>query len=556
MNKNILGLLTAALLSSPMMAQTEVVAVDSTAAARMKSDLYFLASDAMKGRQPGRAEADVARNFIESRMIAYGIAPMGENGGYQQLFPVPEYAAVDSEKTELVLGKTAYKGHVDFYPTAQSSNGAVQGKTVYVQYGIEGEERNDYAGLNVDGKIAVMNVSSPDGVHPHSAFAAYHSVPERIKVAAGHGAAAVVLINPEETASDVVEFYKNIGDLGLPVVFVRNAELEQSLMGKSQKISLSVAQEEVHSDGYNVAGFIDNGAERTVILGAHYDHIGMGGENSLYKGPPAIHNGADDNASGTTLLLEMMRYYAAGNQKQYNYLILFFSAEEIGLVGSKYWAEHPTFDLEKCEYMINSDMVGRLRESRMQLSGTGTAKEWDKILEADLLGLSIKKDPAGVGPSDHTSFYYKKIPVLHLFTGTHDDYHKPADDADKILYDGMARQAAMVYSITLRTANYDGLTFQETSSSEQQSTPRFSVTLGVVPDYLFAGPGLRIDGATKGKPAAEGGLEAGDVILKIGEITIDDIYAYMRALGAFKKGDTTTLIYERDGEEITTEITF
>lgn len=556
MNKFTLSFLLLVAFKTLAVAQTEVIPVDPAAESRMKMDLFFLASDEMKGRQPGRPEADIARDMIKSRMVAYGIAPMGENGGYLQKFPVPEFANVDYDKTTLTVGKTAYTGHMDFYPVDLSSNGAVSGKTAYIQYGIKGEERNDYEGLDVDGKIVVMNVSSPDGIHPHSAYAAYHSVSDRVKVAMELGATGVLLINPEETASDATEFYKPIKALGVPVVFVRNAELVNSLMGKSQKVELSVAQTEVYSDGYNLAGFIDNGAAKTVILGAHYDHIGMGRENSLYKGPPAIHNGADDNGSGTTLLLEMMGYYAAGNQPHYNYLILFFSAEEIGLVGSKYWTAHPTFDLSKVEYMINSDMVGRLREDRLQLSGTGTAKEWDEVLAADILGLKIKKDPAGVGPSDHTSFYYKDLPVLHLFTGTHDDYHKPADDADKILYDGMARQAAMVYTITQRTSHYDGLTFQQTSSAEQQSTPRFTVTLGVIPDYLFSGPGLRIDGATKGKPGAEAGLQAGDVVMKIGQITIDDIYAYMRALGAHKKGDTTTLVYLRDGEEIETEVTF
>ncbi|MDC1333296.1 PDZ domain-containing protein, partial [Schleiferiaceae bacterium] len=159
-------------------------------------------------------------------------------------------------------------------------------------------------------------------------------------------------------------------------------------------------------------------------------------------------------------------------------------------------------------------------------------------------------------PSDQTSFYYKDLPVLHLFTGTHDDYHKPTDDADKINYKGMAKLASLIYTITARTAYYENVTFQKTTSSEQKTTPNFSVTLGVVPDYLFGGPGLRIDGATEGPPGANAGLKAGDVIMKIGAIAIDDIYAYMTALGAFKKGDTTALVYVRDGEEVETEITF
>ena len=533
------------------------VPLDLAAPQRMQRDLLFLASDSLKGRLPGTPEADVARDYIAERMVQNGIEP-ATSSGYFQEFPVPEFATVDYDKTGLVVGRKALVPHVDFYPVAYSANGLVEGKTVPVGYGIVKEDGSydDYAGKDVAGKIAVLNVSSPDGVHPHSAFAAYHSLVERIELAKEKGAAAVLLINPEETASDVPEFFKSVKSLGVPVLFVRSGEWEAKLAKKSRKVALQVEQKERYSTGYNIVGFIDNGKPQTVILGAHYDHIGMGRENSLYKGAPAIHNGADDNGSGTTLLLEMLRYYGARTETNYNYLILFFSAEESGLIGSKYFVEHAAPLLSNAAYMINMDMVGRLREYRIQLSGTGTAAEWDAVLEAPIHGLSIKKDPAGVGPSDHTSFYYKNMPVLHLFTGTHEDYHKPADDAEKVNYKGMARLASLVYTITARTAEYDRLTFQKTQSSEAKTTPRFSVTLGVVPDYLFAGPGLRIDGATDGRPGANAGLKGGDVITKIGPITIDDIYAYMNALGAFKKGDTTTLIYERDGEEITTEITF
>ena len=399
-------------------------------------------------------------------------------------------------------------------------------------------------------------MSSPDGVHPHSAYAAYHSVNQRLKLAKAKGAAAVLLINPEKTASDVPEFFKAINSIDIPVLFVRNEAAAEKLAKKSQKVSLAVSMKERYSTGYNLAGFVNNNKARTVVLGAHYDHIGMGGENSLYKGAPAIHNGADDNGSGTTLLLEAIRYYGKRQDTNYNYVILFFSAEESGLIGSKYFTEHPTFPLETVEYMINFDMVGRLRDNRLQVSGTGTAEQWDEILDAPIHDLDIKKDPAGVGPSDHTSFYYKNLPVLHLFTGTHEDYHKPADDADKVNYKGMATLASMVYTITARTSSYERLNFQKTTSAEQKTTPRFSVTLGVVPDYLFGGPGLKIDGATEGRPAANAGMKAGDIVLKIGDFTIDDIYAYMGALGAFKKGDTTTIVYKRGDEEIEAEITF
>lgn len=548
-------LLTTAL---PASVYAQEIPIDLSATKRMEQDLFFLSSDALKGRKPGTPEADVAREYIAGKMMAYGIEPMGENG-YFQKFPVPEYAAVDYDATTLSVGNAQLEGHVDFYPVSIScETGKAASKTVYVGYGITTEDGSydDFKGLDVNGAIAVMNVSSPDGIHPHSAYAAYHSLNERVASLVEKGAKGILLINPEGTASDTQEFFKSINASSLPVFFVRNEKWANKLMKRAQKTTMSVSMSERFSDGYNVIGYIHNNKRKTVVLGAHYDHLGMGGENSLYKGPAAIHNGADDNGSGTTLLLEAMRYYAQRQDTNYNYLIQFYSAEELGLIGSKYWANNPTFPLKEVEYMINSDMVGRLRDNRLQLSGTGTAVEWDEILDTPIHGLDIKKDPAGVGPSDQTSFYYKDLPVLHLFSGTHDDYHKPTDDADKINYKGMAKLASLIYTITARTAYYENVTFQKTTSSEQKTTPNFSVTLGVVPDYLFGGPGLRIDGATEGRPGANAGLKAGDVIMKIGAIAIDDIYAYMTALGALKKGDTTALVYVRDGEEVETEITF
>jgi hypothetical protein len=557
MNKFLtLALLLTTVLPASVCAQE--IPIDPSATKRMERDLFFLSSDALKGRKPGTPEADVARDYIVGKMLEYGIEPMGENG-YFQKFPVPEYAEVNYGFTKLWIGKTHLAGHEDFYPVSISATtGLVDEKTVYVGYGITTEDGtyDDFEGLELERKIAVMNVSSPDGIHPHSAYAAYHSLNERVANLIEKGASGVLLINPEGTASDTREFFKSINASAVPVFFVRNEKWAGKLMKRTQKVAMSVMMSERYSDGYNVVGYIHNNKRKTVVLGAHYDHLGMGGENSLYKGPATIHNGADDNGSGTALLLEVMRYYAQRKDTSYNYLIQFYSAEELGLIGSKYWTNHPTFPLRGIEYMINSDMVGRLRDNRLQLSGTGTAAEWDEILDTPIHGLDIKKDPAGVGPSDQTSFYYKDLPVLHLFTGTHNDYHKPTDDADKINYKGMAKLASLVYTITARSAHYERLSFQRTTSSEQKTTPNFSVTLGVIPDYLFGGPGLRIDGATEGRPGANAGLQSGDIILQIGDITIDDIYAYMTALGAFKKGDTTSISYSRDGDVIESEITF
>jgi hypothetical protein len=266
----------------------------------MEQDLFFLSSDALKGRKPGTPEADVAREYIAGKMMAYGIEPMGENG-YFQKFPVPEYAAVDYDATILSVGNAQLEGHVDFYPVSIScETGKAASKTVYVGYGITTEDGSydDFKDLDVNGAIAVMNVSSPDGIHPHSAYAAYHSLNERVASLVEKGAKGILLINPEGTASDTQEFFKSINASSLPVFFVRNEKWANKLMKRAQKTTMSVSISERFSDGYNVIGYIHNNKRKTVVLGAHYDHLGMGGENSLYKGPAAIHNGADDNGSG------------------------------------------------------------------------------------------------------------------------------------------------------------------------------------------------------------------------------------------------------------------
>ena len=255
------------------------VPIDLDATKRMQNDLFFVASDSLKGRKPGTVEADVARDMIAGRMLALGIEPMGENG-YFQKFPVPEYAAVDYHATALSVGRAQLYGHVDFYPVSISATaGSAEAKTLYVGYGITTEDGSydDFEGLDVDGAIAVMNVSSPDGIHPHSAYAAYHSLNQRVAKLVEKGVKAVLLINPDGTASDTQEFFKSINASTVPVFFLRNEDVANKLMKRIQKVTLSVSMSERFSDGYNVIGYIHNNKRKTVVLGAHYDPLGMGG---------------------------------------------------------------------------------------------------------------------------------------------------------------------------------------------------------------------------------------------------------------------------------------
>ncbi|MFN5712703.1 MAG: M20/M25/M40 family metallo-hydrolase [Bacteroidota bacterium] len=310
----------------------------------------------------------------------------------------------------------------------------------------------------------------------------------------------------------------------------------------------------------NVIGYLDNGAKHTIVIGAHYDHLGLGHDgNSLDANPKdKIHNGADDNASGTAGVIELARYYVSNNRKEsYNFLFICFSGEELGLYGSKQYCEHPVVPLMDVNMMINMDMIGRLEPTskKLMVYGVGTAPEFVNLIAGIKSEMTIMTDSAGVGPSDQTSFYLKDIPVLHFFTGQHSDYHKPSDDADKVNIDGEKMVLDFIVQTIAEVEKLPKLKFLKTRSSKTD-TPSFKVTLGIMPDYMFSGVGVHIDGVTEGKPAFKAGLQKGDVIVKLGEHSIKDMQAYMKALSMFKKGDTTTVKALRGNDLIEGEVTF
>ncbi len=307
--------------------------------------------------------------------------------------------------------------------------------------------------------------------------------------------------------------------------------------------------------GTNVIGYFDNQADKTVIIGAHYDHLGMGGAGSLYAEGNAVHNGADDNASGVGVMLklaEKLKDSISGS----NYLFIAFSGEEMGLLGSNYFSKNPTIDFEKANYMINMDMVGRLREDKtLSISGTGTASIWNQVLNSTNPGFKLVLSESGMGPSDHTSFYLQDIPVLHFFTGQHEDYHKPSDDSDKLNYEGMNMIGEYILEVISELDDADKLTFR-TTKNKSEDVPRFKVALGVMPDYLFDGKGMRIDGVTEDRPAAVAGLQKGDIVIQLGDSVVVDMMSYMRALSIFEEGNSTKVVVDRNGEKVAVEITF
>lgn len=306
--------------------------------------------------------------------------------------------------------------------------------------------------------------------------------------------------------------------------------------------------------GKNVIAFLDNHASATVVIGAHYDHLGDDGRgNSLEKDAKGkIHNGADDNASGTAGVLELARFYSTNQViEQVNFLFICFSAEEAGLIGSKHFTHQPTVDLATISFMLNMDMIGRLADSSQKLLifGTGTSDVFETTLQsANQYGFQLVLDSSGIGPSDQTSFYLKKIPVLHFFTGQHSDYHRASDDVDKINFNGEAKVLEYIIDVTNNLISKPKLKFFETRNKNEGNKTSFKVTLGIMPDYGFQGKGLRIDAVNKDKPAEKAGLKDGDIITKIGNFNIENIYDYMKALANFNKGQKTSVEFKRGNQ--------
>ena len=312
-------------------------------------------------------------------------------------------------------------------------------------------------------------------------------------------------------------------------------------------------------NGRNVVSGIDNGAAHTIVIGAHYDHLGYGNEFSLFKGDSAIHNGADDNASGVVAMLKLASTITSQSEKfnAYNYLFIAFSGEEYGLIGSNHFVKKPTIDLTKVSCMLNFDMVGRLKEDNaLAVYGNGTSPVWTDIVnEANQGKFKLVFEESGVGPSDHTSFYLADMPVLHFFTGQHEDYHKPSDDVEKINFEGLKSVTRFVEDIVLALQRLEKLEFTKTKDSSREDMS-FKVTLGVVPDYMFTEGGMRIDGVSEGRPAAAAGMQKGDIVIKMGEFSVNDMMGYMECLGKFSEGETTKVIVKRGEEEVEIDVTW
>lgn len=525
----------------------------------LKQHITILSDDKMEGRETGTAGEKMAYEYLSAEFRKVGLLPKG-SAGYIQPFPFNAGSYMGSGNT-LRIKKQSFVAGEQFYPLAYSANKTFSGEIVHVKHGVCAPGMDDYAGMeNLSGKVFVMECGYPEGIDPHSKLAEYADLRTRIDSAAAKGAVAVIFINSDKDTENPSKKYSNrITPATLPVIFT-NGDVAKAMIDAKRVLVTGVTEIlKKEKTGHNVLGYIDNNAKQTVVIGAHYDHLGYGEEGSLYRGERAIHNGADDNASGTAGLIELARILKASNYKSNNYLFIAFSGEEMGLLGSNHLVKHFPMPVEQVNYMLNMDMIGRLKPSDpvLIINGAGTSPEWNPAISAIVIdGVKPKTTESGVGPSDHTSFYLKDIPVLHFFSGTHDDYHKPSDDEHKINYAGQQKIMEFMLQIIAKLDTKGEIAFTKTNDSANEDAPRFKVTLGVVPDYGFDGEGMRIDGVSDGKPAQKAGLKAGDIVMQIGDHKVVDMMSYMKALGKFAKGDKTTVKVKRGDQLLDQAIEF
>ncbi len=529
----------------------------------IRKNVYYLSSDKLEGRAPGTKGEELASNYIAKKFKKAGVLPGGENKTYFQSFEFSARPLVEPDKTYFRLINKSYELNSDFWPLGYSANGVVKGEVLYVKFGIRSEEQkyNDYEGYSpeeLNGKIFVIENSTPDGVHPHSKYLKEADLSVRIQLAESLGAAAVIFVQNYQAEEPGTEPAKNVYASKIPVIFVKGVANKILLDGGPQAAEIGVSIKREKVSARNVVGWIDNGAAHNIIIGAHYDHLGWGEEGSLYRGDEKmIHNGADDNASGTAALIGLAQYLSAKGPKNNNYVFIAFSAEEKGLLGSSAFVKSDLFSPEKANYMLNMDMVGRLEEANLALNGVGTSSVWAKLLPEIKAGnLNLKTSESGIGPSDHTSFYLKDIPVLHFFTGTHADYHKPSDDAELINYRGIQQIGDFIVELIHKTDQLGRIDFQKTKDAAQGKAPKYSVTLGIVPDYMYDGPGVKVDGVSEGKPASVAGIQTGDIVVGLGDVNIDNMQGYMKALGQFKKGNKVQARIIREGKEMELTVAF
>lgn len=556
------------------------------------SHLSFLASDELKGRGTGTPEIDKASEYLAKYFKNLGLKPKGEDGYFQKFKVTTDLKLKENNSLFVKLNSQEinFTLKVDYQPTGFSGNGSVEGELVFAGYGIEAEDLgyNDYSDIDLKDKIALIMRYSPEGDKPDTKFGFKVQSNFKVSVAKNKGAKAVILF----TGPNTVENDKLISlvpdpaamNAGIPVVSINTEKAKEifekagldllaiqkgidslqkpnSFRLQSSNAKVTVELEPVIKETRNVIAFLEGNdpqlKNEIVVIGAHYDHLGMGGRGSLASSKePQVHNGADDNASGTSGVLELAEYFSARkNQLKRSLLFILFSGEELGLLGSKHFVDNPTVPINQIVAMINMDMIGRLNENRLTVYGTGTSPKWKPLLNKLNSDSSFKFNfiDGGFGPSDHSSFYSKNIPVLFFFTGTHQDYHKPSDDVDKINFVGMEKVLKLVSGVvTDLVSNPEKIEFTKVQGEAPQQGRRMNIRVyvGTIPDYSEQVEGFKIAGVNDGSPAEKAGLKAGDIIIKFGDKPVKNIYDYMYAMQGYKPGDKVDVVVLRNGQEV------
>jgi hypothetical protein len=529
--------------------------------------IRYLADDRLEGRAVGSEGAHCAAQYIAEQFSSIGLEPAGE-GNFYQPFPIRKGSEPGPDNALTVGGLKLATGS-DWVPLGFSASGTVDAELIYGGYGLSspGSPEDEYARLDITGKVVVLEWGDPDSPSGRSMRADPHF---KSTVAAGRGAAGAIILAPEGAAlPDMTDEQRSM--LRMPAVVVRgdHAQAIRAAAERRAGATLHTDVRETRVEARNVVALLPGSDPALrgeyVIVGAHFDHLGFGGEGSLDPDSRAVHNGADDNASGTAALIEIARALAEGPRPARSILFIAFTGEERGLWGSAHFVADPTIDLDAAVAMLNLDMVGRVMDDQVTVYGFATADEWDAIVDeanAELSApLTIGKAPDGYGPSDHSSFFGAEIPVLHFFSNTHVDYHRPSDDWDKINEEGLDRIAELTTAVARRLSAGGAQTVAlsvnpqpQPSASGGGSESRSAyggVYLGSIPDMTPRDFGLRLTGVRENSPAERGGLRAGDVVVEFDGKEITDIYAYTYAMQDKKPGDEVRIVVERDGERVT-----
>jgi len=570
-------------------------------ASRLQQHVSYLASDALDGRRTGTAGANDAARYIAGEFARLGLKPAAAGPAtrrgsrimarYLQQFPYVAGIELGQQNAFLIGGTQRLTVREEWMPLSFSTNASVSGSIVFVGFGIKAPELNhdDYQGVPVSGNIALALAGTPDSDNPHGKFFRYVDVHLKAIAARDAGAKALLLITNEPDFKKALLARLEVdllgGDVRLPVATVSQqalaklapqltlSELQQLASAKQQStlkpvagpftLTTELVRKEVPA--YNVVGVLE-GSDRllkneTIVIGAHYDHLGRGGSGSLAPRSGEIHHGADDNASGTAGVLELARVLTEQRPRPKRTIVFIaFGGEEEGLLGSNYYVNHPATPLNSVVAMINMDMIGRMKDRKLVIGGVGTAKEWRDIIAqgtadpARKFELTLNED--GFGPSDHSSFYGKEIPVLFFWTGTHNDYHKPTDTWEKINYQDQTRILNLVSYIVRHLDSADKrVTYTKAKTDPAPRTGGFRVYLGTIPNYADSNDGLLIDGVRDDSPASKAGLKAGDRIVKIGTREVKNVYDYTYALGEMKAGEEYVIEIIRGTDRLTLKIT-